>query len=145
MCKIPQSEIKLDETSLTEFATIWSFLTQFEYQIDILTACCKCTSSQNLWCFIYSLNRLGTTQRQKMRKCMLLFSVILLFVVTSITFAFVLTTKYIVDDIPTKVGQQVKGLKSMKISLHILSKSYDHLDQGNYRCIWFSIGKASIK
>ena len=65
---------------------------------------------------------------------MVLFSVILLFVVTSITFALVVTTKNTVDDIPTKVGQQVKGLpalKSMEISLHNLSKSQDILDQGD--------------
>nr|XP_022289547.1 uncharacterized protein LOC111101347 [Crassostrea virginica] len=70
---------------------------------------------------------------KQIRKYMVLFSVILLFVVTSITYAFVLTTKYIVDDIPTKVGQQVKGLpalKSMEISLHNLSKSQDILDKG---------------
>ena len=65
---------------------------------------------------------------------MLLFSVVLLFVVTSVTFALVVTTKNIVDDIPTKVGQQVKGLpalESMEISLHNLSKSQDHLVKGN--------------
>ena len=65
---------------------------------------------------------------------MVLFSVILLFVVSSITFAFVLTTKNIVDDIPIKVGQKFKGLpalKSMEKSLHNLSKSQDNLDQRN--------------
>ena len=75
---------------------------------------------------------------------MVLFSVILLFVVSSITFAFVLTTKYIVDDIPTKVGQQVKGLpalKAMEMSLHNLSKSQDKLDQGNTQFMYtFMVG-----
>ena len=69
-----------------------------------------------------------------MRKYMLLFSVILPFVVTSKTFALVVTTKNTVDDIPTKVGQQIQrlpALESMEISFHNLSKSQDHLDQGN--------------
>ena len=37
---------------------------KLEYQIDILNVCGKCTFSQNVWSWIYSLNRLGTTQRQ---------------------------------------------------------------------------------
>ena len=79
-----------------------------------------------------------------MRKYFLLFSVILLFVVTSVTFALVVTTKNIVDGIPTKVGQKVKGLpalKSMEISLHNLSKSQDNLDQGNTQFMYtFMVG-----
>ena len=75
---------------------------------------------------------------------MVLFSVILLFVVTSITFALVVTTKNTVDDIPTKVGLQVKGLpalNSMEMSLHNLSKSQDHLDQGNAQYMYtFMVG-----
>ena len=73
---------------------------------------------------------------------MVLFSVILLFVVTSITFALVVTTKYIVDDIPTNVGQQIKGLpalKSMEMSLNNLSKSQDHLVQGKVQYMYIFI------
>ena len=81
---------------------------------------------------------------KQIRKYMVLFSVILLFVVTSITFALVVTTKNTVDDIPTKVGRQVKGLpslKSMEISLHNLSKSQDILDQGNTQFMYtFMVG-----
>ncbi|XP_078334068.1 uncharacterized protein LOC111101347 [Crassostrea virginica] len=86
----------------------------------------------------YSISNVHTTLQKaphrgkQMRKYMLLFSVILLFVVTSITFALVVTTKNTVDDIPTKVGQQIKrlpALESMEISFHNLSKSQDHLDQ----------------
>ncbi|XP_078334069.1 uncharacterized protein LOC111112854 [Crassostrea virginica] len=87
----------------------------------------------------YSISNVHTTLQKaphrgkQIRRYMVLFSVILLFVVTSVTFALVVTSKYIVDDIPTKVGQQVRGLpalKSMEMSLHNLSKSQDHLDQG---------------
>lgn len=73
---------------------------------------------------------------------MVLFSVILLFVVTSITFALVVTTKNIVDDIPTKGGQQVKGLpalKSMEMSLNNLSRSQDHLVQGKVQYMYIFI------
>ena len=65
---------------------------------------------------------------------MILFSVVLLFVVTSVAFALVVTTKNIMDDIPTKVGEQIQrlpALESMEISVHNLSKSQDNLDQGN--------------
>ena len=73
---------------------------------------------------------------------MVLFSVILLFVVTSVTSALVVTTKNIVDDIPTKAGQQVKGspaLESMEVSLHNLSKSQDNLVQGNVKYMYIFI------
>ena len=73
---------------------------------------------------------------------MVLFSVILLFVVTSVTSVLVVTTKNIVDDIPTKAGQEVKrspALESMEVSLHNLSKSQDNLVQGNVKYIYIFI------
>ena len=57
-----------------------------------------------------------------------------------------MTTENIVDDIPTKVGQQMKGLpalESMKIALHNLTYSQEHLDQGNTFCLCFTIGIAN--
>ena len=84
-----------------------NFLNRFEYYIYILTACGKCTSSQKIQCLIYSVLCDSALCHH-------------------VNLALVVNINNTLDDIPTKVGQKVKGLpalKSMKISLHNLSNS----------------------
>ena len=85
-----------------------NFLNRFEYHIYILTACGKCTSSQKVQCLIYSFNRLGTTQWQTNKEVhgsVLCDSALC----HHVNLALVVTINNTVDDIPTKVGQKVKG------------------------------------
>ena len=68
-----------------------------------------------------------------MKKYMILFSVVLLFVVLSTVLAGYVGTKKVVEDIPTIVEKQVEklpGVESLQISLSNISENQDDFSQG---------------
>ena len=78
------------------------------------------------------------SKTKRMKKYMILFSVVLLFVVLSTVLAGYVGTKKVVDDIPSIVEKQVEklpGVESLKISLSNISENQDDFNQGiAYTC-----------
>ena len=73
------------------------------------------------------------SKTKRMKKYMILFSVVLLFVVLSTVLAGYVGTKKVVDDIPSIVEKQVEklpGVESLKISLSNISDNQDDFNQG---------------
>ena len=73
------------------------------------------------------------SKTKRMKKYMILFSVVLLFVVLSTVLAGYVGTKKVVDDIPSIVEKQVEklpGVESLKISLSNISENQDDFNQG---------------
>nr|XP_022299596.1 uncharacterized protein LOC111108205 [Crassostrea virginica] len=72
------------------------------------------------------------SKTKRMKKYMILFSVVLLFVVLSTVLAGYVGTKKVVDDIPSIVEKQVEklpGVESLKISLSNISENQDDFNQ----------------
>ena len=78
------------------------------------------------------------SKTKRMKKYMILFSVVLLFVVLSTVLAGYVGTKKVVEDIPSIVEKQVEklpGVESLKISLSNISDNQDDFNQGiAYTC-----------
>ncbi|XP_078333395.1 uncharacterized protein LOC111104602 [Crassostrea virginica] len=75
------------------------------------------------------------SKTKRVKKYMILFSVLLLIVVLSIVLAFYVGTKKLVDDIPNKVElpdskEMALTLKSMKMSLDNITEGQEGLDKG---------------
>ena len=81
------------------------------------------------------------SKTRRVKKYMILFSVLLFIVVLSIVLAFYVGTKKFVDDIPNKVGEQFQELpeskkmaltlESMKLSLDNITEGQEVIDKGN--------------
>ena len=76
------------------------------------------------------------SKTKRVKKYMILFSVLLLIVVLSIVLAFYVGTKKLVDDIPNKVElpdskEMALTLKSMKMSLDNITEGQEGLDKGS--------------
>nr|XP_022294344.1 uncharacterized protein LOC111104602 isoform X2 [Crassostrea virginica] len=73
------------------------------------------------------------SKTKRIKKYMILFSVLLFIVVLSIVIAFYVGTKNVVDDIPQQVGEKFKGLpavQNLKTSLDNLTHGQGNLDKG---------------
>lgn len=81
------------------------------------------------------------SKTKRVKKYMILFSVLLFIVVLSIVLAFYVGTKKAVDDIPKKMGEQFPELpdsekmaltlQSMKMSLDNITEGQEVIDKGN--------------
>lgn len=81
------------------------------------------------------------SKTKRVKKYMILFSVLLFIVVLSIVLAFYVGTKKVLDDIPNKVGEQfpelpesmkiAQTLESMKMSLNNITEGQEVIDNGN--------------
>ena len=74
------------------------------------------------------------SKTKRIKKYMILFSVLLFIVVLSIVIAFYVGTKNAVDDIPQQVGEKFKGLpavQNLKTSLDNLTHGQGNLDKGS--------------
>ena len=73
------------------------------------------------------------SKTKRMKKYMILFSVVLLFVVLSTVLAGYVGTKKVVEDIPSIVEKQVEklpGVESLQTSLSNISENQDGFNQG---------------
>ena len=70
------------------------------------------------------------SKTKRMKKYMILFSVVLFFVVLSTVLAGYVGTKDVVGDLPNIVEKQVQKLESLKISLFNISENQDDFSQG---------------
>ena len=121
---------RIDPSKCSFFNTVLKY--EFGYQIHMLVVCGKCTFSQNVWRWIYSLNRLGTKQRQTNKE------------VHGSILCDPALCRHLNNLCPRCDYQEHRGwypdqgrttgrlpsLKSIKVSLNNLSKNQDHLVQG---------------
>ena len=83
--------------------------------------------------FLTTYKMKPASKTKRMKKYMILFSVVLLFVVLSTVLAGYMGTKKVVDDIPSIVEKRVEklpGVESLKISLSNISENQDDFNQG---------------
>ena len=74
------------------------------------------------------------SKTKRMKKYIILFSILLFIVVLSTGLAFFVGTKDVVDDIPKQVGEEFKVLpvvQNMKMSLGNLTDGQGNLDKGS--------------